>query len=340
MLFSRPIAVVRSNIISAGSDPLRTVLWGLAVILNGIALTLHSGPWLPAADGTAGPFLTLAAVIVAGAVADWVGLFRLLARMLIPERASGRIAFALVLSMTAIVSGVVNLDVAVVVAMPLALRVAHRRHLSGTRLAIATALTANAASFLLPTSNLTNLLVLQATPLSVSAYLRDSWVAWVLVTLVTAAALALILGREVSSGSVAEPQATQVIDTLIDLVPMFIAATAIRALLGGGLTLPGGFAEQFLAGSLLAGAVNNLPAAAAVHAVGATGRWAAISAMAMGPNIFLTGSVATFDMPAHRPGTRRRPADGRLLARRRCPSTAPGPGSGDRLQVDGSFLTG
>lgn len=293
MLFSRPIAVVRSNIISAGSDPLRTVLWGLAVILNGIALTLHSGPWLPAADGTAGPFLTLAAVIVAGAVADWVGVFRLLARGLVPERASGRIAFALVLSMTAIISGGVNLDVAVVVVMPLALRVAHRRRLSASGLAVATAIAANATSFLLPTSNLTNLLVLQATPLSVSAYLRDSWVAWVLVTLVTIMALALLLGQVSRSESPTEPRSAGVIGTLVDLIPMFLLATAIRTLLIGGLTLPGGFIEQFLAGSLLAGAVNNLPASAAVHAVGATSQWAAISAMAMGPNIFLTGSVAT-----------------------------------------------
>lgn len=294
MLFSRPIEVVRSNSISAASDPLRPVLWGLAAILGAIALALTSGRWFSAAGATAGPFLTLAAVIVGGFIADWIGVFRLLARAVIPERASGRIAFALVLSLTAIVSGVVNLDVAVVVATPLAFRLAHRRRLSGTRLAIAVALTANATSFLLPTSNLTNLLVLDRAPLSVSAYLRESWVAWILVAVVTVAALAVVLGEESGSPSVERSRSPRrVIDTLIDLVPMFLAAAAIRALLGTGLTLPGGFIEQFIGAGLLAAAVNNLPAAAAVHAVGATSQWAAISAMAMGPNIFLTGSVAT-----------------------------------------------
>jgi Na+/H+ antiporter NhaD/arsenite permease-like protein len=74
---------------------------------------------------------------------------------------------------------------------------------------------------------------------------------------------------------------------------MFLAASAIRALLGSGLVLHGTFVEQLASGSVLASALNNLPAAAAVRAVGSTGRWAAILAMAVGPNLFITGSVAT-----------------------------------------------
>ena len=60
-------------------------------------------------------FLMLdALVIVIGALSDRIGLFRLMARSLIPEGAHPRVAFAAVLAFTAIVSGFVNLDVAVV----------------------------------------------------------------------------------------------------------------------------------------------------------------------------------------------------------------------------------
>ncbi len=80
---------------------------------------------------------------------------------------------------------------------------------------------------------------------------------------------------------------------LLDLIPMFVAASAIRALLGTGLLLTGGFIREIATGALLAAGVNNLPAAAAVQPVGATGRWAAVLAMALGPNLLLSGSVAT-----------------------------------------------
>jgi Na+/H+ antiporter NhaD/arsenite permease-like protein len=61
---------------------------------------------------------------------------------------------------------VVNLDVAVVFAVPVALTVARQRRLRAGRLAMATALTADATSFLLPTSNLTTLLILGRAPLA------------------------------------------------------------------------------------------------------------------------------------------------------------------------------
>jgi hypothetical protein len=80
---------------------------------------------------------------------------------------------------------------------------------------------------------------------------------------------------------------------VLDLAPMFLGASAIRALLGSGLTLRGGFVEQLGGGSVLAAELNNLPAAAAVHAIGATGRRAAVLAMAIGSNLLVTGSVAT-----------------------------------------------
>ena len=80
---------------------------------------------------------------------------------------------------------------------------------------------------------------------------------------------------------------------MLDLVPMFAAASAIRAILAVGVALRGGLAVQLAAGAALACVVNNLPAAAALRPAGMAGLWAAILATAIGPGLLLTGSVAT-----------------------------------------------
>ena len=206
------------------------------------------------------------------------------------------LASASVLTFTAVISGVVNLDVAAVVAPLVAIRVAARTGLDPARLVVATALTANATSFLLPTSNLTNLLVLDRSPIPALEYLRQGWAAWLLVTVFTVGCLALLIRRSTNHSRGAARQAAAhrpIIPTILDLLPMFVIASAIRALLGGGLTLRGGFGAQFLVGSLLAAGVNNLPAAAAVRTATAGVPWAAIWAMAIGPNLLVTGSIAS-----------------------------------------------
>jgi arsenical pump membrane protein len=265
----------------------------MAACLVAAALVLDPVRILPAAAITARPFLTLAGIITGAAIVDRIGGFRALARALIHDRGSPVVAFASVLAFTAVLSGVVNLDVSVVVAMPVALRVAERRGLPAGWLAIATALSANAASFLLPTSNLTTLLVLGRSSISSLTYLRESWAAWLAVTAISVTGLSLALaGRPRSEVSTATEGGAS-IGAVLDLIPMFVCAGAIRALLGAELILSGGFARQAVTGTLLAAGVNNLPAAAAVHVMGGGTPWAAILAMAIGPNVLLTGSVAT-----------------------------------------------
>jgi hypothetical protein len=78
-----------------------------------------------------------------------------------------------------------------------------------------------------------------------------------------------------------------------DLVPMFLIAAGIRALLGTSLALHGSFTSQLAHGTIVACAVSNLPAAAAILPAGAPRLWAAILATTIGPNLLITGSVAT-----------------------------------------------
>ena len=303
---ARPLGVIRSARISAHRDPVRTGIWGAALGLAVVAALVRHGSLLDAAGTTWPAFLTLAAVIAGGLALDGVGLLRMLARLVIPAAAPNRLAVAGALGFTALLSGLVNLDVAVVVAVPVTLAVARERGLAAGRLAVAAALTANATSFLLPTSNLTTLLVLDHAPLAAWAYLRDSWLAWLLVTALTVGVLSALAdaGRRAgpaapaarlpaASGAASRAGIGRTALALLDLLPMFVAAAAIRALLDGGLTLAGGWlGELGLAGGLAAG-VDNLPAAAAVMASRGPSTWAAVLGLAIGPDLVLTGSVAS-----------------------------------------------
>ena len=267
-------------------------IWAAGIILAIITAALRPDASAAAAAATARPFATLAAIILASALAGRLGAFRLLARALIPARGAKVTSAAAILTLTALLSALVNLDVAVLVAMPLALRAAGRQGLPGDRLAVAVAVRANAASFLLPTSNITNLLLLGRVPLATPVYLRDSWLPWILVTAITLGPLAW-WAAHAPAGQARAATAGPSARAVPDLVPMFLIASGIRALLGTGLALHGSFTGQLADGAMLACAASNLPAAAAILPAGAPGLWAAILATTVAPNLLITGSVAT-----------------------------------------------
>lgn len=288
-----PFVRTKSARILAVRDPFTGFLWLVALGLSIIAYSLRANTFESSVGATAQPFITLAAVLAVGIVADRAGLFGWIARVAIPDKASSELAVGGMLTVTACVSGLVNLDVAVVVAVPLALAVATTRHLSASWMVIGVALTANATSFLLPTSNITNLLVLGTSLPWFSAYVGSTWLAWLMVTVVTVALLSIVIRRRSNGQAYTSPDHRTSFCMIGDLTPLFVIVVAIRMLLGTGLVLHGGFFDQLAAGSALAAGVNNLPAAATVHAVGGSALWAAILAMAIGPNLLMTGSLAT-----------------------------------------------
>jgi Na+/H+ antiporter NhaD/arsenite permease-like protein len=273
------------------------VLWAAAAVLLATAVCVRLAGVAPAARATAGPFVILAAIIAASVLAGRLGLFRALAGMLIRARAPRPVAASSALVFTALLAGLVNLDVAAVVAMPVAMAAAARHHLPAGRLAVAVAATANAASFLLPTANITTLLLVGRAHLPPLAYLRDSWAPWLLVVTVTVAALT---GWVTQTGAGTDPAARAPRScraapsgrAALDLIPLYIAASSIRAL-AAGITLRGGLTAQLTVGSALTCLINNLPAAAALRPAGPAGLWAAVLATAIGPGLLITGSVAT-----------------------------------------------
>jgi arsenical pump membrane protein len=278
--------------ITSSPDPLQRVIWVAGIVLAVTAAALRPDASADAARATASPFATLTAIILASALAGRLGAFKFLARILIPDRGRSLFSAAAVLALTALLSALVNLDVAVVVAVPVALSTAQSRGLSADRLAVAVAAMANAASFLLPTSNITSLLLLSRVPLPATTYLAESWVPWLLVTAVTLGPLA-VWAANAPPGQARAATPGPSARAVLDLVPMFLIASGIRALLGAGLALHGSFLVQFAAAATLACAVSNLPAAAAILPAAPAGLWAAILGTAAGPNLLITGSVAT-----------------------------------------------
>jgi arsenical pump membrane protein len=273
-------------------DPLRVALPTAGVILAALAAALRPDATATAMRATAGPFATLATIILASALAGRLGAFQALARALVPDRGPAVAPAAAVLAFTAILSALVNLDVAVVIATPVALRAAQRQQLPVGRLAIAVAMTANATSFLLPTSNITSLLLLHRGPLATTTYISGSWLPWMLVTAITIGPLAIWAARP-AADQVAASTVGPSIKAMTDLMPMFLIASGIRALLGTGLVFHGSFASQLTDGTALAAAADNLPAATAILPASTPGLWAAILATTIGPNLLITGSVAT-----------------------------------------------
>lgn len=293
-------AFKQSARITSSRDPVRVVLWAAGIILAALAAALRPGGLAAAARVTAGPFVTLAAIILASTLAGRIGVFRILARTLIPDRGPAIASTAAILALTALLSALVNLDVAVVVATPLAMRAAQNQALPAGRLAVAVAITANATSFLLPTSNITSLLLLAHRPLATTAYLSRSWLPWMLVTAVTLGPLSAWTAHNTTSRA---PAATAEQSPAVaagpparaasGLLPMYLTASAIRTLLGTGLILHGSLTGQLGQATVLAAVAGNLPAAAAMTPASMPGLWAAILATTIGPNLLITGSVAT-----------------------------------------------
>jgi Na+/H+ antiporter NhaD/arsenite permease-like protein len=220
------------------------------------------------------------------------GVFDRVGSRIVRSAASRVLAGVAILVWVFVLSGLTNLDVAVVAATPLALLIAADRGLDGGLMALGVAQVANAGSILLPTANLTTLLVLGPAVGSDASYLRQVWLAWLLVGVVTVAVLGPLVSRPGRT-----PTSIRTAWSLarigLDLVAMFVLASSLRALVPNGIGFGTGYWSAALGTSTLAAAMNNLPAASAVHVTTPATAWGAIAGLAIGPNLMLTGSVAS-----------------------------------------------
>lgn len=259
-----------------------------------VALTVR-GPQalLAAAQTTWRQFAVVACVVGVGWVGVRLGVFDRLGHRIVPSAANGVFAGAALIAWVFVLAGVTNLDVAVVAATPFALIVAADRGLEGGLVALGIAQAANAGSILLPTANLTTLLALGSGGGGDASYLRHAWLAWLLVGLVTIAVLAPLLGRRGATPAPRSPVTWSLTVIGVDLAAMFVLASSLHALIPSGIGAAKGFWSAAFRASVLAAAANNLPAAAAVHPTTSAATWGVIAGLAIGPNLLLTGSVAS-----------------------------------------------
>jgi len=169
---------------------LRLGLLGLGVLGGVVAVTLHRPAAFASAAHTWPPFVLVAGLLLIGAVANEDGLFAVVAGLIGRLPGGSLQLYAASMLLVAGVTAVLNLDTSVAFLTPVLLQVARLRSAGEQRFLYGCVFMSNAASLLLPGSNLTNLLVLAGEHVSGSAFLSrmaGPWLASVLVTMVVTA---------------------------------------------------------------------------------------------------------------------------------------------------------
>src|SRR5919204_3672022 len=131
------------------------------------------------------PFVLVAGLLLIGAVAAADGLFEALGARLARTRLGARGLLLALLGLVALVTAVLNLDTSVVFLTPVLVHAARRRGLDERPFLYGTVFMANAASLLLPGSNLTNLLVLRSDPQTSAAIAVQMLPAWIAACAIT-----------------------------------------------------------------------------------------------------------------------------------------------------------
>jgi arsenical pump membrane protein len=133
----------------------------------------------------------VAGLLLIGAVAEADGVFEALGAQLADMRLGPRGLLLALLALVAAVTAVLNLDTSVVFLTPVLVHAARQRGLDERPFLYGSVFMANAASLLLPGSNLTNLLVLERAPQSGATFAAQMLPAWICSCAITATFLVL-----------------------------------------------------------------------------------------------------------------------------------------------------
>ncbi len=143
-----------------------------------------------AASQTWPAFVLVAGLLLVGLVAAEERLFAAAGSRLAGAAPDGRVLFVGVAVLVAVVTAVLNLDTSVAFLSPVLVHTARRRREDAGLLLSLCLLMSNAASLLLPGSNLTNLIVLDGRHVSGGTFFLRMALPWVAAVIVTAAVVA------------------------------------------------------------------------------------------------------------------------------------------------------
>jgi arsenical pump membrane protein len=158
---------------------------------------------LAAAQQAWPPFALVVGLLLVGAVVAGEGVFETVGARLARLPLGPYQLLLGLLAVDAVVTAVLNLDTAVVFLTPVLVHVARGRGLDERPFLYGSVFMANAASLLLPGSNLTNLLVLERGPVSGARFGVSMLTAWLLAVAITAAFVAVAFRLE--DGPAARP---------------------------------------------------------------------------------------------------------------------------------------
>jgi arsenical pump membrane protein len=175
------------------------VLAGAGLAAAGLAAVLRPGDAAQAAAQDWSPFVLVAGLLLIGLVADGDGLFEATGRWLAARARSEPMLFAGMVVLVSAVTATLNLDTSVAFLTPVLVHAARSRGRGEPALLYGCLLLSNAASLLLPGSNLTNLIVLGHLRLTGGQFAARMWLPWLAaigVTAVVAGATSLRSGGE------------------------------------------------------------------------------------------------------------------------------------------------
>lgn len=177
----------------------KTLLAVASLAAASAAVAAPEATW--AAAGRAWPpFVLVVGLLLVGVVAHADGLFDRAAAATGRLGGGGAPLLLALLGLVAVVTAVLNLDTSVAFLTPILVLSARRRGLNEAPFLFGSLVMANAASLLLPGSNLTNLLVLAREHVSGATFAARMLPAWTAAVVVTAAVLLLHYRHSLAAG--------------------------------------------------------------------------------------------------------------------------------------------
>lgn len=225
---------------------LRLILLAAGAVGATTAAVLAPAALGSAAAHTWSPFVLVTGLLLIGLVANEDGLFASAAALLARLPGGRLVLYVASMLLVAVVTVFLNLDTSVVFLTPVLVHLARRRSADERRFLYGCVFMSNAASLLLPGSNLTNLLVLSTEHVSGSTFLSRMaapWAAGVVVTVVVVAAV--FRGREPSASAAgAVPRSAGVrplgvLGIVAAAALILVLADSALAVLAVGVTLVG-----------------------------------------------------------------------------------------------------
>jgi arsenical pump membrane protein len=222
---------------------IRTALLGAGTLGAGLVAALAPRSALHAAAATWRPFLLVAGLLLIGVVAGEDGVFAWVASLLDRFARRRLLVYLVCMALVAVVTALLNLDTSVAFLTPVLIHVG-RRGGGGQRLLYGCVFMSNAASLLLPGSNLTNLLVLANEHASGSEFLAHMLLPWSAAVVVTAVVVGVALrpgddraGEIVSGPRSPAPRLLSLVGIGVAIAVMLVFSDSAALVAGVGVSL-------------------------------------------------------------------------------------------------------